>query len=352
MGPFSVSSFGSLRAPLVAGCAFTLSSMASAAPPVPPAKPGAPWASKAAPSAKPAVAPKKGDAVAKFNATKLLNEGLLALKRNEYADALEKFRAAYALFPSAKLLLNIGTSQRYLGRHAEAATTYERYLADPEAAPERVREVEKILDTVMREVAVLVIEPSVPSAAIAIDGEPLAATNGVLRVRLNPGAHTLTAKATGDFLDTIETLTVGAGERRTIPFTMKRKPLPEDGSKQRVVGFAVGGVGLAALGGGVLLGVLANKSNAAAAPHCVTDILCDGEGARLGDRAHTQALGATIAFAAGGAALATGLVLVFTAPGRPPADEEAPAAARRREPPSASWQLAVGAKGAELLVRW
>ena len=51
---------------------------------------------------------------------RLLSEGTTAYGRGDYATALDKFTAAYKIFPSPKLWFNIGQANRDLGRPVEA----------------------------------------------------------------------------------------------------------------------------------------------------------------------------------------------------------------------------------------
>ncbi len=57
---------------------------------------------------------------------------------NHHTQALDAYQGAYALHPSAVLLMNIGRLQYKLGRPHEAVTSLRRALAQtPEAEPER-----------------------------------------------------------------------------------------------------------------------------------------------------------------------------------------------------------------------
>jgi hypothetical protein len=96
---------------------------------------------------------------------------------------------------------------------------------------------------------------------------------------------------------------------------------------QRIAGFTIGGVGLAGLGAGIGLGVLAlSKKNASNADgHCNTADVCDATGHQLRVEAIQAATASTGLFIGGGAALALGVVLVATAPSKPKA-ESAPSA--------------------------
>jgi hypothetical protein len=297
---------------------------------------------------------RKIDLAAKLEATQLLGQGLAYLREARFAEALERFEKAYALVPSAKLLLNIGTSLRQLNRPSQAAEAYERYLAHPEAAPDRVREVERILEAIDREVAWIELVPAPREARVTVDGEPVVPRRGALRVRLDPGTHVVVAEATGAWLQKVVSLELKAGERRTVRFALEPKPAPGDGgATQRTVGFSVGGVGLAALGAGAVLGALAAKSDTLAVEHCSTPTLCDAQGSSLGARANREALGSTIAFAVGGAAATAGLVLVFTAPSSLATSAAPPASGRGGAPAQgASLEARVSPAGASLRWRW
>jgi hypothetical protein len=52
------------------------------------------------------------DSQAKARAQALLSEGTAAYGRGDYATALDKFTAAYRIFPSPKLWFNIGQANR------------------------------------------------------------------------------------------------------------------------------------------------------------------------------------------------------------------------------------------------
>ena len=65
------------------------------------------------------------DAQAKARAQGLLSEGTAAYGRGDYAAALDKFTAAYKIFPSPKLWFNIGQANRDLGRPVEAVEAFD-----------------------------------------------------------------------------------------------------------------------------------------------------------------------------------------------------------------------------------
>ena len=92
------------------------------------------------------------------------------LETGEFAKALELYREAYARFPSPKILINIGTALRSLGRDAEAAETYQRYLDDPGADPKRRDEVKQLLDELSAKLGRLRVDIDQPGAQLQLDG--------------------------------------------------------------------------------------------------------------------------------------------------------------------------------------
>src|SRR6476620_1203620 len=56
-------------------------------------------------------------------------EGAAAYERGAYEKALEHFQNAYDLAPSPEFCCNIARCHERLGRWAEAAAAYDRYLA-------------------------------------------------------------------------------------------------------------------------------------------------------------------------------------------------------------------------------
>ena len=96
-------------------------------------------------------------------------------------------------------------------------------------------------------------------------------------------------------------------------------PIPEQpsnpGSTQRIAGWIVGGAGLVGLGVAGFLTLGAKSKADDAKPYCVSDTECvDPEGVRLRDDAIRQANIATIVGGIGAAALVGGVVLYLTAP--------------------------------------
>ena len=88
--------------------------------------------------------PPTGDPQAKAQAQALLGQGTKLYQQGDVADALEKFQAAYAAFPSPKLMFNIGQANRDLSRPVEALEAFEKFLAGAaDAPPEMIADAHK-----------------------------------------------------------------------------------------------------------------------------------------------------------------------------------------------------------------
>jgi hypothetical protein len=263
------------------------------------------------------------EAAEKLEAQKLLTLGNAAANDGDYVTALKSFQAAYLRYKSPKILLNIGTTQRQLGRNVEAAVTYEAYVKDPQADPARARDLERILGEIDAVVSRLRVEVNRPDVTVRLDGRELAGFVSGAVLRVEPGEHTIVAEHPGlpPAVATVRlhpreehkvSLMVVAASTRTV--VVERRVA----GPQRTIGVVIGGVGLAGLAAGAAAGVAAVVENGGAHKHCYqAGAACDQQGADQGASAKTAATVSTIALAAGGGLLVTGVILFFTAPSKP-----------------------------------
>lgn len=160
----------------------------------------------------------------KTDAQKLLDEGVALLNQSKPADALAKFERAYALYPAPALLLNIGTSLRALGRHAEAANAYARWI-QAKTNPQQRAEVEEILSELDAQVGKVTLELDVSDAQITVDGKPVVPAGKLLRLEV--GSHAIVASKDGKTARATvqirpgsnETVSLGLAPKATTPDT-------------------------------------------------------------------------------------------------------------------------------------
>jgi hypothetical protein len=151
----------------------------------------------------------------KERAQALLKEGSALYKRSDFAGALKKFEAAYALYPSPKLQFNIGQADRELGRIVEAVEAFETFLMQaPDAAPAIVGEARKSLAELKPKLAQLKID-AVAGAQVTVDGRSFGFTPLARIVWVAAGDHHVEIKHPS-YLPASLAVTVAAGEIRTV----------------------------------------------------------------------------------------------------------------------------------------
>jgi hypothetical protein len=175
-------------------------------------------------SAQPSPAGNKGDA------KELLQLGVKLLNSKDYLGALAVFQDAYRRFPSAKILIDIGTTFRALGRNAEAANAYQRYLDTVVVAPSGepdgalATEVTKDLAELDPDLAKLAITAPVGTEVQvgSFDWQPITDASVV---RVAPGAYVVHARRDGD--KPFETRgDVAVGQRVAVAIVLE--PIPQE----------------------------------------------------------------------------------------------------------------------------
>lgn len=172
-------------------------------------------------------------------ARKLFKDGVGYLNRGSFAEALDRFERAYDLWHNPKILLNIATTLRELGRLPDAANAYQQYLKDSGADPERVPEVKKALTEIDPKVGVLEIEVKTPDASLSIHGaasrresarnlrivRTLGEESDASRtwtVRVVPGEHLISIAKEG-FETYTQKVMLAAGEKRSLSVALEQR---------------------------------------------------------------------------------------------------------------------------------
>ena len=132
---------------------------------------------------------KVDDPKARPLAQALMTEGVRQLKAKSYDQALANFLEAYGKIPSPKILLNVASTLRDMGRLADAANTYQRYLTDPATGPERMNEVKELLVKLDEQLTILTVRVMPKGTDVSIDGGPFVTIGSTLLTRVRPGLH-------------------------------------------------------------------------------------------------------------------------------------------------------------------
>jgi hypothetical protein len=193
--------------------------------------------SPAAAGAAPGDAP-GDDLKAKVQAQTLLDEGTAAYGRGDYAAALDKFTAAYKIFPSPKLWFNIGQANRDLGRPVEAVEAFDRFLRDATDAPaETMTEARRSAAELKTKLGRIDVRCPTDGAEITVDGKQIGSTPLGEMAWTTPGRHQVTVQRAG-FSPAIEDVAVLAGKAVAVEFVLRPIDLraPNSGAGGPLVG--------------------------------------------------------------------------------------------------------------------
>jgi hypothetical protein len=161
----------------------------------------------------------------KIDAKSLMQSGLKLFAAQDYLGALAVFRTAYTRFPSAKILINIGTTLIKLDRKADAANTYQRYLDAPDTDPAKQAEVAKVIAELDRSVGKLEITATPLDAELQLNDEDWTPAISAHHYRVVPGAITIRARSPRYQPDE-RRVQVAAGETVPVAFTLTEIPAP------------------------------------------------------------------------------------------------------------------------------
>jgi hypothetical protein len=175
---------------------------------------------------------------------------------------------------------------------------------------------------------------------VTMDDQPLADKLDGTAIAIDPGQHRLVFESPGKAReeralviregekDRHERIVLVAAPQAPVPVAVAPEAAPvqpteappSEGKSQRVAGLAIGGVGVAGVIVGGIFGIVSKSTWNKAVTECtanggaVPDHCMGSSGPSDSSSAHTQAAVSTVAFIAGGALLATGVVLYLTAP--------------------------------------
>jgi hypothetical protein len=279
----------------------------------------------------------------------LFKQGRELMLAGKYAAACPKFEASEQLEPGLGTLLNLAACYEKLGRTASAWAEYRKAIplsrsagakAREDLAAEHAQQLEGRLST-------LTIRGGGDSARgeleVRRDGVVLQPAELGSAIPVDPGEHLIEASAPGRqpwsfkvevgpdaakvFVDIpqLQPASTAAPPSPAAPIIATPSPVSQppsdnpasDGSTQRVTGLALGGVGVVGVGLGAFFGLRAFGKWADTKDAC-TDYPygCGQDGTEHRESASSAGTTSTIAFIAGGALLATGVVVYLTAPSK------------------------------------
>lgn len=279
----------------------------------------------------------------------LFNQGRELMTAGKLADACPKFEASQQLDPGLGTMLNLAECYEKSGRTASAWAEYREAIplaraagskARLDLATERAQALQERLSTLT--IRAMSGDDEGVHLEVRRDGVALQEAELGSPIPVDPGEHTIEAVAPGKQPWSSKVQVAGdaakvsveipklqaAGEpaaatgssAAAVTTTPESSPPAYDrpsGTAQRTTGLVFGGVGIVGLGLGTFFGLQASSKWSDAKDKC-TDYPygCATDAADLRSSAHSSATVSTVAFVAGGALLATGVVLYLTAPSK------------------------------------
>ena len=280
-------------------------------------------------------------------AQSLYDEGRTLMNAKAFDRACPKLEESQRLDPSPATEFHLADCYEQIGRTASAWAAFLEVASNSKLAARADRE--KVARERAAELALKLTKLSIDvPAASQVAGLVVKRNGTVVReaqwgagVPVDQGMQTIEVSAPGKLTWQSQTQAAGEGKTTTVvvpplvdapvavaqtstsapasgstmaPTTEVPPSNPSSGSTQRVVAVAVAGVGVVGVVLGSVFGASAlGKNSDANSGHCVGNA-CDAAGVSLRQSAVSAGNISTIAFVAGGVALAGGTVLWFTAP--------------------------------------
>lgn len=263
----------------------------------------------------------------KVKAIALFDEGKKEMAAGNVEKACKAFEASNRLLPDSGTRGSLALCYTRRGRIASAWTLW-RELSDtapPDMRGDAAAQAKK-LEPRLPKYTIKVAAPAAPGLVVKLEGKPVDATIDV-PVPIDPGTYPVEAAAPGHVTWKGE-LTAAEGQVSTIEVPALaaasaggpgKPPVAHPGRGRRIAGIALATAGVGGLVAGGIFGAKARSLNSDAKDLCGGDIdRCDpartNDAQAKVDDARSAANLSTIGFAAGGALVATGIILYVTAP--------------------------------------
>lgn len=301
------------------------------------------------------VASAQTNASDKAAAEALFDQGRKLLANGQYAEACKRLEQSQHIDPGIGTLLYLAECYEKSGRTASAWATFRQAASEARAAGQQGRaqagndradqlepKLSKLAIKVSpeaRSIQGLEVKRDGESVRPGVFGTPIPVDPGTIHVEASaPGYKTWKKPVkVGDKADRVE-VTVPPLEKAEGAASAAPKPKPAakpepapkpvapapeppppadtgtPGSTQRALGLVTAGVGVVGIGVGAFFGVRAIQKNKDAKDLCPDNQCTSQKGLTLTDNAKHAATISNIAFGAGAAVLATGVVLYLTAP--------------------------------------
>jgi len=279
----------------------------------------------------------------KAAAEALFDDGRKLMTAGKYPQACAKFEASQALDPGVGTSLNLADCYEKMGRTASAWAQFRETMSAARRAGsserERIaRERSEALEPKLSYLTIITWKGQ--DVTVSRDGQALDAAVLSTPIPVDPGTHAIAASAPGKRAWTTDVTVRDNADRVSVSVPIladepklleanaaTEAPAPPPtaaeaatalashaGATQRTIGIVAGAVGVAGIATGIVFGIKAASTWSDAKSKCNPYPYCGANGKKLSDEAANSGTIATVAFIAGGVALAAGVVLWLTAP--------------------------------------
>lgn len=272
-------------------------------------------------------------------AQSLFDEGKKLMAQDRYAEACPKLEESQRLDPAGGTLLHLALCREKEGRIATAWALYQDALAQAKRdnRRDRARAAQERIDALgprlpRLRVRVAPANRRASGFTLVRDDLPVGEAQWGDALPIDPGRHELHARADKkkpwsfaiDIPARPGEVTIEVPELEPEPqptSDTQRAPGPrileaKEGDGQRTIGIVAAGAGVVGIGLGTVFGLLSKSKHDEADRECKPPDykLCSAAGVDAGRAATTDGTASTIAFVVGGALVAGGAALYFTAP--------------------------------------
>lgn len=275
-------------------------------------------------------------------AATLLAEGRRLMAAGNYSEACPKIAESQSQAPSPVTAMTLAGCYQKAGKLATAWATYRGAVDGASSSNKKkiAQTAKHLADTLEPKLSRLTIKVSDPTAVeVKCDGETVHDSDLGTAVPYDGGGHDIEASEAGKktWKKHVELAESGQNLEVDVPRLESETPEPaastgstdkegatqeessskppSRGTPQRITGIAIGGLGVAAVALGAFAGLHANSTYNDAISACGGNTSCtSANGLSLRSSASSWATISTVSFVVGGAALAGGAVLFFTAP--------------------------------------
>lgn len=260
----------------------------------------------------------------KSAADALFNEARQLLDAGRAVEACPKLEESQRLDPAVGTALNLADCFERIGRTASAYVAFgdAAALAKRSGDTARAEEAERRADAMQAKLVRLAVNVPVASRfeglTVLRDGQPLAPSLWGTPIAVDPGEHSIEAKAPGrvPWKSAVKLDVPGTTQQVSVPLLAEVKiPPPPGKTAQRIAGIVVGSVGLAGLAVAGGLSIVAAKTDDESKKYCLPEDpnKCYAKGVALRNESITYADTATVVTIASGVVVATGVTLFLLA---------------------------------------